>query len=169
MTSLFLLRHAKAAPALPGMGDFDRPLDATGIMDARRIGAEMAARGMRPDAVLCSASLRTRQTLEQFEPFIAANIPEPIFSKSLYSAGALGYLDEIRAAQTASALLVVGHNPSTEELASMLVSGRDRRAAGSLLQGFPTGALAHFEFDGAFAQLMPHSCALAAFLRPKDL
>lgn len=168
MTTLFLLRHAKAAPALPGMGDFDRPLDATGVNDARRIGAEMSARGMKPDAVLCSASLRTRQTLEQIGPFMPANMPEPIFSTSLYSADALGYLEEIRE-KAASALLVIGHNPSTEELASMLVSRRDRRAADSLLQGFPTGGLAHFELDGAFAQLQPHSCVLAAFLRPKHL
>ena len=169
MTSLFLLRHAKAAPALPGMGDFDRPLDAAGIGEARRIGAEMAARGMKPDMALCSASLRTRQTLEQLEPLLTGNILERVFSKSLYSAGADGYLEEIRAAAPGAALLVVGHNPSTEELASQLASRRDRRAAGALLDGFPTGGLAHFEFDGAFSQIKPHSCALTAFLRPKHL
>ena len=168
MTSLFLLRHAKAAPALPGMGDFDRPLDAAGVNDARRIGAEMAARGMRPEAAICSASLRTRQTFEQIGPFLSAEITDLIFSRSLYSADAHGYLEEIREKE-GSALLVIGHNPSTEELAGLLVSRRDRRAADSLLQGFPTGGLAHFEFDGAFALLKPHSCALAAFLRPKHL
>lgn len=168
MTHLFLLRHAKASPALPGMGDFDRPLDATGVNDARRIGAEMAARGMRPGAVLCSASLRTRQTLEQVMPFLPGDVAERVFSRSLYSADAAGYLKEIREKE-AGALLVIGHNPSTEELAAMLVSRRDRRTADSLLQGVPTGGLAHFEFDGPFAQLKPHSCALAAFLRPNHL
>jgi phosphohistidine phosphatase len=168
MTSLFLLRHAKAAPALPGMGDFDRPLDAAGISEACRVGAAMAARGMRPDAILCSASLRTRQTLDEIAAVLPAMVPERIFSKALYSAAANGYLDEIKAS-TSRALLVIGHNPSTEELGSLLVSRQDRQAASLMQQGFPTGALAHFEFDGALADLKPHSCALAAFLRPKDL
>jgi phosphohistidine phosphatase len=168
MTSLFLLRHAKAAPALPGMGDFDRPLDAAGISEARRVGAAMAARGMRPDAILCSASLRTRQTLDEIDALLPGEIPERIFSKALYSADAKGYLDEIRDSSS-RALLIIGHNPSTEELGSLLVSRQDRQAAGLMLQGFPTGALAHFEFDGALADLKPHSCALKAFLRPKDL
>jgi phosphohistidine phosphatase len=168
MTSLFLLRHAKAAPALPGMGDFDRPLDAAGIGEARRVGAAMAARGMRPDAILCSASLRTRQTLDEIDTLLPGEIPERIFSKALYSADAKGYLDEIRDSSS-RALLIIGHNPSTEELGSLLVSRQDRQAAALMLQGFPTGALAHFEFDGALAGLKPHSCSLAAFLRPKDL
>jgi phosphohistidine phosphatase len=168
MTSLFLLRHAKAAAALPGMGDFDRPLDAAGVSEARRVGAAMAARNMLPLTVLCSASLRTRQTLDEIEAFLPAEIHERIFSKALYSADAQGYLDEIRAA-SARALLVIGHNPTTEELGSLLVSRRDRQAAGLLLQGFPTGALAHLEFDGALADIKPYTCALAAFLRPKDL
>jgi phosphohistidine phosphatase len=169
MTSLFLLRHAKAAPALPGMGDFDRPLDAAGVSEARRVGAAMAARNLLPLTVLCSASLRTRQTLDEIEAFLPAEIPERIFSRALYSADASGYLDEIRAAPSARALLVIGHNPSTEELGGLLVSRRDRQAADLMLQGFATGALAHFEFDGALADLKPHSCGLAAFLRPKDL
>ncbi len=168
MTSLFLLRHAKAAPALPAMGDFDRPLDAAGTSDARRIGAAMAARGMMPDAILCSASLRTRQTLEVIEPLLSATVNERVFSRALYSADANGYLDEIKAL-TARALLVIGHNPSTEELGSLLVSRQVRQSAELMLQGFPTGALAHFEFDGVLAHLKPHCCALAAFLRPKDL
>ncbi|TIX99998.1 MAG: histidine phosphatase family protein, partial [Mesorhizobium sp.] len=41
MSKLYLLRHAKAGWALPGMRDFDRPLDASGIADAETMGAAM--------------------------------------------------------------------------------------------------------------------------------
>ncbi|RUX92559.1 histidine phosphatase family protein, partial [Mesorhizobium sp. M7A.F.Ca.CA.004.04.1.1] len=38
MSRLYLLRHAKAGWALPGMRDFDRPLDASGRSDAEMMG-----------------------------------------------------------------------------------------------------------------------------------
>ncbi|RUZ11954.1 histidine phosphatase family protein, partial [Mesorhizobium sp. M7A.F.Ca.US.007.01.2.1] len=44
MSRLYLLRHAKAGWALPGMRDFDRPLDASGRADAEMMGAAMRSR-----------------------------------------------------------------------------------------------------------------------------
>lgn len=168
MASLYLLRHAKAAPASPGMKDFDRPLDAQGARDARLIGKALSEKGINPQTILCSSALRTRQTLEEIAPFLPI-AGETQFSNALYSADAQGYLREIKSFAHSFSLMVIGHNPSTEELAVFLVSTKDRQAADLVLQGFPTGALAHFEFDGTLARLKPHSCALTAFLRPKDL
>jgi phosphohistidine phosphatase len=168
MASLYLLRHAKAAPATPGMRDLDRPLDAQGVRDARLIGKALSGKGVSPQTILCSSALRTRQTLEQIAPFMPF-AGGTHFSSALYSADAQGYLQEIKSIAHSSSLMVIGHNPSTEELAGLLVCMKDRQAADLIMQGFPTGALAHFEFDGALAQLKPHSCALAAFLRPKHL
>jgi phosphohistidine phosphatase len=168
MTSLYLLRHAKAAPAAPGMRDFDRPLDAQGARDARLIGKALAQSGIIPQTILCSASLRTRQTLLEIAPFLPF-AGATHFSDGLYSADAQGYLKEIRGHADGGSLMVIGHNPSTEELANLIVSAKDPDAARLLLQGFPTGALAHFRADMGLPHIKPHSCALAAFLRPKDL
>jgi phosphohistidine phosphatase len=168
MASLYLLRHAKAAAAAPGMRDFDRPLDPKGARDARLIGRALGQMGIIPQSILCSAALRTRQTLEEIAPFMpfagAAH-----FSEALYSADAQGYLKEILSHANGGSLMVIGHNPSTEELAHSLVSPQDSAAARLLLQGFPTGALANFKIEGGLARLKPHSCALTGFLRPKDL
>ncbi|TIV15839.1 MAG: histidine phosphatase family protein, partial [Mesorhizobium sp.] len=38
MSRLYLLRHAKAGWALPGVRDFDRPLDESGKADAEAMG-----------------------------------------------------------------------------------------------------------------------------------
>jgi phosphohistidine phosphatase len=168
MTSLYLLRHAKAAAAAPGMRDFDRPLDRHGVRDARLIGKTLAAMGVIPQTILCSSSLRTRQTLEEIAPFMPFAGAE-LFSDALYSADARGYLTEIMSHGHNGSLMVIGHNPSTEELASLLVSSQDPESARQLKSGFPTGALAHFKSEGGLSHLKPHSCALAAFLRPKDL
>ncbi|RVB55078.1 histidine phosphatase family protein, partial [Mesorhizobium sp. M7A.F.Ca.CA.004.06.1.1] len=64
MSRLYLLRHAKAGWALPGMRDFDRPLDASGRSDAEMMGAAMRSRLYVPDRTLCSNAKRAKETLE---------------------------------------------------------------------------------------------------------
>ena len=54
----------KSRLGLPGMRDFDRPLDAVGHADAEAIGAAMRAAGYMPDMTLCSNARRARETLE---------------------------------------------------------------------------------------------------------
>ncbi|HEV7254454.1 MAG TPA: histidine phosphatase family protein [Mesorhizobium sp.] len=164
MTTLFLLRHAKAVKASGGMKDFDRPLDPRGVEDIARIGGEMAKRFALPERVLCSASRRTRETLTGLGlPFREDQVE---FSRKLYEAEADGYLRELQGEQ-AAALLLVGHNPATEELAGMLADeGGDAEARGRLAKGFPTSGLAVFDFDGSLGDLAPGRATLRAFLTP---
>jgi phosphohistidine phosphatase len=165
MTSLFLLRHAKAISAEPGMRDFDRPLHRRGKEECAFIGREMQARGILPTHVLCSASKRTRETLE-FVMLGARMDPVITYSERLYSAGAEGYFELMRAFGSAESLMVVGHNPSTEELAIQLAARGDRATMDALMRGFPTGALAHFDFDGPLSNLESGKAMLSAFILP---
>jgi phosphohistidine phosphatase len=165
MTSLFLLRHAKAVHAEPGMRDFYRPLHRRGAEDCAFIAREMGKRGMMPSHVLCSASKRTRETLA----LVAKVLPqaaEITYSQQLFSADSEGYLQLIREFGDAQSLLVVAHNPCIEELAIGLVSRGDRDAIDTLMRGFPTGGLAHLEFDGSFSELQRRSASLSAFITP---
>ena len=93
MSTLYLLRHAKAGWAQPGMRDFDRPLDASGVKDAEKIGLVMRDRGYGPDLTLCSTALRARQTLEGVAAH--ADTGRVRFLETLYSADAAGYLSII--------------------------------------------------------------------------
>lgn len=165
MTSLYLLRHAKAVHAEPGMRDFDRPLHRRGIEECGFIAGEMLKRGMMPGHVLCSASKRTRETLGLVGMAFSKSV-EVTFSEDLFSADAEGYLELIRQYEDAKSLIVIGHNPCMEEVASGLVSRGDRDAIDTLMRGFPTGGLAKFEFDGPFSGLQRRSATLAAFIAP---
>jgi phosphohistidine phosphatase len=125
--------------------------------------------GLVPERVLCSPAVRTRQTWQLMMPILGER---PVsYPDDLYSGGPAELLDRIRQAEAATgALMVIGHNPTLEDLALDLtdpaapVELRSRLAA-----KFPTAALAVIEFDGGWNALEAGAGRLAIFLRPKDL
>jgi phosphohistidine phosphatase len=166
-TRLFLLRHAKAGWAAPGMRDFDRPLDASGIADAEAIAIVMRAQGYVPDLTLCSNARRARETLEGIAGH--ADTGRVAFLDALYSEDAAGYLSIIRCHGAAGSLLVIGHNPMMEDLAMAISGSGDESARATLNFGFPTSGLAVVRFEGSLADAAPGRGYLEGFLTPADL
>lgn len=164
---LLLLRHAKAGWALPGMRDFDRPLDASGVADANATGLAMHGLGYVPDLTLCSTAARARQTLEG----IAAHtdIGRISFLDSLYSEDAAGYLQIIRKSDAVGSLLVIGHNPMLEDLASAIAVEGEDHARTNLQAGFPTCGLAVISFADSLTTAAIGKGFLEAFLMPTEL
>lgn len=167
MSKLYLLRHAKAGWALPGMRDFDRPLDASGVADAETMGAAMRARSYIPDLTLCSNAKRARQTLEGLAGHIDTG--RLLFLDTLYSEDAAGYLNLIRSNGGPSSLLIIGHNPMTEDLTIALSGDGDEAAMGMLNHGFPTSGLAVVRFPASLANAAQGTGYLEAFVTPADL
>lgn len=161
MSVLYLLRHAKAAKASPGMADFDRPLEQRGIADARRVGERMHAAGHRPELVLCSPSRRTRETWAALEPALGDVALAVRYLQPLYSGDARAYLEAARSADSVGSVMIVGHNPMIEETAALLIGEDGNDAPAS---GFPTSALAVIRFDGLLSEIAPHAGVLEAFL-----
>ena len=168
--SLLLLRHAKSSWDDPSLDDFDRPLAKRGREAAPRIGKEMARRGWLPDLALVSPAARTRQTFGM----VAAELPvapAAAFDRSIYEAPAGRILAAIRAVgDEVRTLLVVGHNPGLEDLASDLASSRsDSQALALMSKKFPTGAITLLTFDGSWRDLGSGTARLDAFVTPRDL
>ncbi|MFN4089302.1 MAG: SixA phosphatase family protein [Alphaproteobacteria bacterium] len=169
--TLCLLRHAKSSWDDPGAADFDRPLAARGRAAAPRMGAWLAARGLVPDAVICSSALRTRQTWDLVAPALGGR-PSVTRTGEIYEAPACRLLAAIRGAPPeARGVLLVGHNPGIQEAAERLAgAGSDPAALARLRRKFPTGAVAVFALDDAdWPALGPGGARLVAFVRPKDL
>lgn len=161
LSRLYLLRHAKAAWAAPGMRDFDRPLDATGEADARATGTAMQRQGFTPDLTLCSGARRARETLSGIAE--GADTGRVLFLDCLYSEDAAGYLEAIRKhSGQVEALLVIGHNPMLEDLALALAATAPQ--SGPLSAGFPTSGLAVVDFHEPLSQAAPGKGTLIAFL-----
>ncbi|BCH24692.1 phosphoglycerate mutase [Mesorhizobium sp. L-8-10] len=167
MSRLFLLRHAKAGWAEPGMRDFDRPLDAAGQGHAEATGIAMRNGGYVPELVICSTARRARQTLEGVIKSLRTG--RIVYTDGLYNTDAAGYVDIIRDAPAVGSILVVGHNPMTEDVALALSGDGVEEARHAMVAGFPTSALAVIRFPGAFAQAAPGRGYLETFLTPADL
>lgn len=164
---LLLMRHAKAQWPSPGASDFDRQLTPSGIQEAQSIGHMMEAAGLMPDLVLCSGARRCRETWRHMSA--VHNVARVKYDDALHAIDAAGYLDRVRLHGTAGCLLVIGHNPMTEELAMALTSDRTGSAPSALAGGFPTAALAVIETTGPLADMRPFSGRLEAFITPREL
>ena len=167
MSRLFLLRHAKAGWALPGMRDFDRPLDASGRADAEAVGAAMRVRAYIPDLTLCSKAKRAKETLEALAG--QTDTGKVLCFGTLYSEDAASYLRLIRDNGGPGSLLVIGHNPMMEDLAIAVSGDGDETARAMLNHGFPTSGLAVIRFDGDLTQAAQGAGYLEALLTPADL
>ena len=164
MSRLFLLRHAKAGWAQPGMRDFDRPLDASGWTDAEATGLAMRERNLLPELVLCSSAVRARETLEAVNRHLPTT--RIVFVDGLYATDAAGYLELIQRADDVDSALVVGHNPMMEDLGFALPGDGDPNARDMLAAGFPTSGLAVIRFAGSLTTAEPGKGYLEAFIVP---
>ncbi len=168
MSELYLLRHAKAVPPEEDGPDRERPLEQRGRRAAQAVARWIAEQRLAPTLVLCSPSLRTRQTLD----IVASSFPIPpqiLIEDGLYLTTAPQLFARLRRlpADTASVMLV-GHNPGFHELAISLSDV----AVGPLitqLAGFPTGALASFQIEIPWAHLDRRQARLTAVATPKEL
>ena len=170
MRQLFLLRHAKSSWDDPAMDDFDRPLNNRGRRNAAALARHIRRAGLRPQFVLCSAARRTRETYAILEPSLEG-VPAS-FEPELYEAAKHGLLERLRRLDDhLGSVLLIGHNPGLERLASALSSGHgEAKPLARLAEKYPTGTLAVLDADiTCWGALQDGSCRLAAFVRPADL
>ena len=169
MPRLILMRHAKSDWSQSGKHDVDRPLNARGRAAAPRMGEWCAAQGLVPQRIVCSAALRTRQTLACLLDHFDGEIDIRL-SRRLYEAEAGGYYQAVQEGGDAETLMLIGHNPATHELA-MLLAGRGPDQHMSRLHArFPTAAIAVIDIDAPrFADCVPGAGYLAMFMTPAEL
>ena len=167
---LLLLRHAKSSRDDSALDDFDCPLNERGRLNAKALAGYFLQENIRPSEVLCSAAVRTVQTLEVLAPALTG-IPVRI-EPDLYETNMDQLLERLRRLdQGAASVLLIGHNPGIGRLAEVLSAGHgDHVALDRLAEKYPTGTLAVLESEiKSWAELGKGSCRLAAFVRPADL
>jgi len=147
---LIVMRHAKSAWPM-GVRDFDRPLGARGKRNAPDSGRWIAKLPAEPETVVISPAKRTRLTWQLVEPELASRPVAVDFRPALYAATWWDLLDVVRATSAdTQRLMLLGHNPSVEDLVTELAGSGESRAMRQLRTKFPTSAVAVLTADLAW-------------------
>ena len=168
MPFLTLLRHAKAAPPLPGQEDFDRPLTERGRTDAARMTKVLDGLGL--DLALVSSAARTIETWNIVSAGLAAPLPATA-EHSLYLCHASHLIERLRAVTPdIQSIVAVGHNPCLQEVALWLAGKTEAPGVDQMRDKFPTCAVATFELTtGRWSDLTPKSVIFKRFAAPRTL
>jgi len=120
MKSVLVLRHAKSNWKQPDLNDHDRPLSKRGKRDAPRMGELLQNEHLVPEFIISSTAKRARSTARAVAK--ASGYKGAItFNRSLYVAQPAAYIDALcDVSKEYARVLLVGHNPSLEELVKML-------------------------------------------------
>src|SRR5690349_17594098 len=121
MKTLLLLRHAKSAWSDPRLDDHDRPLNGRGERAAKAMADRIARKAPRPDLILCSTAMRTRQTLAPLLKRLDGPAPPISLENGLYLASDDALLVRLQAvADDVPTVLLIGHNDGIGQLAANL-------------------------------------------------
>lgn len=154
------MRHAEAGWHI-NMDDHERPLSASGIRDAKKIGSWLKEKAYMPDEVISSTSVRTRETLS----YLLLECPQ-IFERSLYLADA----DQMKSTlQTllSETVILLAHNPGITELAHDLMNHEEKHEN---FMDFPAASTLVIDFKAdRWSEVKSDSGIFVDFVMPLQL
>jgi phosphohistidine phosphatase len=138
MKTLLIMRHAKSSWNFPELSDYDRPLNGRGNRDAPRMGKHLGQEGLVPDRILTSSAKRARKTARKVAK--ASGYTGKVKElDALYDTTLGAYFKTLQVLpEKYQRVMVVGHNPTMEQLVSHLTGHITR---------MPTAALVHIELS----------------------
>ena len=125
MKTLYLLRHAKSSWNHVELEDFQRPLAPRGIRATHDVASVISSFKDLPTLAYCSPAIRAKETMNLVAESLAQMHQISLaveYRAEIYDASAISLLSLIQfTPQTEDHILLVGHNPSLEEFASLLL------------------------------------------------
>ncbi|SFA89127.1 SixA phosphatase family protein [Azotobacter beijerinckii] len=138
MKTLWLVRHAKSSWDDAALADRDRPLADRGWRDVAKMGRRLAQRGVTPDLILSSPTIRALATAEAIARALDYGRKHIVVDDRLYTCQADDLLEVVQAlGDQPKSVLLVGHNPELSEFAHLLSSE---------ITYLPTCTVAEFRF-----------------------
>ncbi|HET6588762.1 MAG TPA: histidine phosphatase family protein [Candidatus Nitrosocosmicus sp.] len=119
---LLILRHAKSSWKNKKLNDLNRPLNKRGRNEAVKMGEYLKSMDLMPDMIITSSALRARETAtllcrqSGYDGMVEVNF-------SLHEGDTTSYIQAITTShEDKNKLLIVGHNPTLEQLLSLLTN-----------------------------------------------
>ena len=164
---IVLVRHAKSSWEDESLPDHDRPLAPRGEAALPAMRAHVATLDLPALIVLCSTAVRAAATFEGIRPALSTDT-------RIESDRAFYYADEeellSRVARLGSeheSVMIVGHNPTLQDLACTLIGGGDAGARGQIAAKVPTGSIMTMSVDRPWAALAPGAAHLDSLFMPR--
>jgi phosphohistidine phosphatase len=155
---IILLRHANANNAVSGESDEGRELSSHGHDEASSAAAWLRSCGAPIHRLLCSPSVRTRQTAQPILGVIGKG--EVRYEQRIYNATPGELMDVLAENVDVERLLLIGHNPGLETLAALLATGQSGD-----YRGMPPAGIAWLSLP-ADSPIEPGAAKLVHFWSP---
>lgn len=162
---LVLMRHAEALDSSPD-GDIGRELSPTGHKTAESVGQWLVTEGVRPDVVVVSPSVRTRQTWDALKRG-GVRSREVWADAAVYDADTEDVVESVQSVpDDARTLVLIGHAPAVPFLVQSLEDHRERLDEPGPADGWPPAAVAVVSHRGSWVTFPSDDSAVVAFRRP---
>lgn len=120
MRTLLVMRHGKSDWSDSGLPDHDRPLTKRGKRESVSMGEMLLEMGMAPQAIVSSPAKRAIVTARRIAKASEADCSIDVHA-ALYGGDVRDYCQAVaQADDEAQVVMVVGHNPVSEELVDAL-------------------------------------------------
>lgn len=160
-----VIRHAKSSWDDPSLADHDRPLSKRGRNALPLLRDHIADLELQPDLVMCSSSLRTRQTLDGIRPALGRRVRVEV-EPALYAASVEQLVTDLRRlADEVLTVFLIGHNPGAADLVDLLRG--DSTTSAVVIERFPTAAVAVLSVGVPWNSLQPGCASLESFWTPR--
>lgn len=165
---LILLRHGKAEPESSTGRDADRLLKPRGEHQARFVAQSLAARSPAPRLILSSGIVRAIQTARILQQHLACTLQvEPALETGAAPSDVIDLIARRRDANPDAPLVLVGHNPTFENVAGILAGGPTAITSGGGTPEIRTGEALVFDLPDPPAELVG-ACTLIESIRLAD-
>jgi phosphohistidine phosphatase len=120
MKKIYLVRHGKALKQ-EGLQDIDRPLVSEGAKEAHRVAKFLKKQGIQLDSMISSPAKRAYDTAKIFCSVWKQDKEQILIREEIYTGDAERLFELLRGLDDRhEAVFFFGHNPTFEELASLL-------------------------------------------------
>ncbi len=164
MKTLYLLRHAKSSWKNPELLDFERPLNRRGKKDAPAMGKFLKSQKIEIEMLVCSPAKRTRKTAKKVAKEIAYPKQQILYKKEIYEANVADLFGIVQETPNEiSSLMLVGHNPSLNDFANLLLSENP-------IENIPTAGIVAISFAvNSWQEIEENTGKLLFFEYPQKL
>lgn len=161
MKTLYLVRHAKAEEAKPGLRDFDRPLNARGEDQAKQVSKLLQQQAEKVEVILSSPAARALSTAKIIAQGIHYPLDEIVAIPDMYEASVEDLLEIIAMIKPHfNSAMLVGHNPTISTLAHQF--------SREIKDDLSTCDVVVLSFDyKSWEKVIAHSGTLIKLIQPK--